>query len=111
MKEIKIAEGIGKEIIKNLHDYYEEITMDDAEYIPLIKRVIKAINNHIVLYDISKSESETLKEILLIYARDLYVEICQTNAKDDNENISSTQIKEESEEFFDYVYEHEEYPF
>jgi hypothetical protein len=110
MTEINIAEGIGKEIIKHLHDYYEEIKMDDAEYIPLIKRVIKAINNHIGLYDISKSENETLKETLLTYAKDLYVEICQIHAKENNEDISSEQVKEESEEFFDYIYKHEEYP-
>ena len=111
MTEINIAEGIGKEIIKKLHDYYEEITMEDAEYIPLIKRVIKAINNYISLYDISKFDNKTLKETLLVYARDLYVEVCQINAKENGEDISSKQVKEESEEIFNYIYEHEEYPF
>ncbi|MGD9161019.1 MAG: hypothetical protein PVG39_21555 [Desulfobacteraceae bacterium] len=110
MTEINIAEGIGKEIIKQLHDYYEEITMDDTEYIPLIKKVIEAINNHISLYDISKSENEALKETLLTCAKDLYVEVCQINAKENGEDLSAKQVKEESLEVFDYIYEHGEYP-
>ena len=50
------------------------------------------------------------KEILLTYAKDLYVELCQIHAKENNEDISSDQVKEESVELFDYIYEHEEYP-
>jgi hypothetical protein len=87
MKEINIAEGIGKEILKHLHDYNEDVFMDDSEYIPLIKIIIEAINDHISLYDISKSENELLKNKLLTYARDLYVEVCQINAKKNGEDV------------------------
>lgn len=48
MREEKIAEGIGKEIIKRLHEYNEEHSLDDAEYIPLIKRIIEAITLNII---------------------------------------------------------------
>ena len=44
MKQKALVEGIGREIIKRLHNYNEEESLDDAEYIPLIKRIIEAIN-------------------------------------------------------------------
>ena len=110
MREIDIAEGMGKEIIKQLHNYYEEITMDDVDYIPLIKRVIKAIYNHTGSYNISEFDNRSLQKRLLTYAKDLYVEICMIHAKEDNEDITHEEVKKESEELFYYIYEHGEYP-
>ena len=110
MKEISIAEGIGMEILKHLHNYNEDVFLDDTEYIPLIKIIIEAINDYISLYDISKSENEALKIKLLTHATDLYVEVCQINAKENGEDISAKQVKDESLELFNYIYEHGEYP-
>lgn len=110
MKEIDIAEGIGKEILRHLNDYYEEISMGDDEYIPLIKRIIEAIHSYDGIGDVSKFEKAALKNTLLNYSRGLYVELCQIHSKEDNEDISSEQVKEESIEVFDYVYKHGKYP-
>jgi hypothetical protein len=110
MEEINIVEGLGKEILKHLNDYYEEITMGDDEYIPLIKRIIESIYGYDGIREVSKSEKEALKKTLLDYSRRLYVELCQIHSKEDNEDISSEQVKEEAIEFFDYVYKHGRYP-
>jgi hypothetical protein len=107
---IKTAEEIGKEIIKRLHKHNEENSLDDAEYIPLIKRIIEAIGIYISQNDKLKSGTDNLTEALIVYAKDLYVELCQIYAGEDGKDISSEQVKEESEEYFDYIYEHEEHP-
>jgi hypothetical protein len=101
---------LGKEILKHLNDYYEEISMSDDEYIPLIKRIIKSIHSYDGIGDVSKSEKELLKKSLLNYSRGLYAELCLIHSKEDNEDISSEQVKEEAIEFFDYVYKYGKYP-
>ncbi|NLA74278.1 MAG: hypothetical protein GX846_02175 [Deltaproteobacteria bacterium] len=110
MKEINIAEGLGKKILKHLNDYYEEISMGDDEYIPLIKRIIESIHDYEGMGEISDPEKEALKTNLLNYSKGLYVELCQIHSKEDKEDISPEQVKEEAEEFFDYVYKHGRYP-
>ena len=104
------AEKIGKEIIKRLHQHNEENSLDDTEYIPLIKRIIEAIGVYMSQSDKSKLEIDSLTSTLIGYAKGLYVELCQIHAEEDNEDISLEQVKEESEEYFDYIYEHEDHP-
>jgi len=105
-KEASIAE------IQYLSKDGRIFTKDFLDY-PL--DIVNFLKNLITTYSFSrdyliKRDLETLKETLLTYAKDLYVEICQIHAKENNEDISSEQVKEESEEFFDYIYKHEEYP-
>lgn len=109
-KVTKTAEEIGKEIIKRLHKYNEEYSIDDAEYIPLIKRIIEAIGSYLIQSDKSMSEIENLTGSLVAYAKKLYVESCQIHAEESGEDIPQEQVKDESEEYFDYIYEHEEHP-
>lgn len=111
MTEVKMAQGIGKEIIRQFHDHNKKHSIDDSEYIPMIKRIIKSITTHLGVNGISESENNALNELLVSYAKELYVELCQAHAKENNEDISSDQVKEESEELFEYIYEHEEYPY
>mmetsp|Transcript_18293 Transcript_18293/g.8513 ORF Transcript_18293/g.8513 Transcript_18293/m.8513 type:complete len:118 (+) Transcript_18293:37-390(+) len=106
----KTAEEIGKGIIKRLHQHSEVNLLDDADYIPILKRIIEAIGVHISQSDKSKSGIDGLTGTLIGYARDLYVELCQIHAEENNEDISLEEIKEESEEYFDYIYEHEDHP-
>lgn len=109
-KVTKTAEEIGKEIIKGLHKHNEEYSMDDAEYIPLIKRIVEAIGTFINQSEKSMSEIENLTGSLIAYAKKLYVESCQIHAQEGGEDLSPEQVKDESEEYFDYIYEHEEHP-
>ena len=110
MSDIKTAEGVGREIISHLSENNEHHPIDDAEYIPLIKRIIEAIESYVGNSNISKSEVAKLKQELLSHAKGLYVESCLLHAKEGGENISAEECKDESEEFFDYIYKHEEYP-
>jgi hypothetical protein len=114
MKELETAAGVGREIIKRLHEFTEEQPMDDSEYIPLIKMIIEAINTYVSKLDLSKSENEDLQKTLFTYAKDLYVELYLIHAEE-QEGISNNQYKineykEEAEEVFDYIYKHEEHP-
>lgn len=110
MTDINLAKGIGREIIKQLHTHNEENSLDDSEYIPVIKRIVEAINSRMQRNGISKSENETLKVSLIKYAMGLYVDLCQKHSIENDENLSLEQVKEESEEFFKYIYKHEDYP-
>jgi hypothetical protein len=107
---VKTAEGIGKEIISRLHKQNEESAMDDAEYIPLIKRIIEAVGIYICQNDNLKASADKLTGSLVDYAKELYVEVCQFHAEEGGEDITPEQVKVESEEYFDYIYEHEEHP-
>jgi len=110
MSDIKTAEGIGKEIISHLSEHNEQYSMDDAEYIPLIKRIIEAIDSYVGNSSNSTSDSAKLKQKLLAHAKGLYIETCLLHAEENGEDISPEECKDESEEFFDYIYKHEEYP-
>ncbi|MDM8546270.1 hypothetical protein [Candidatus Venteria ishoeyi] len=110
MKQDNIAEGIGKEIIKSLNDYNEKMGLDDAEYIPLIKRVIEAITIFLDKSNQSNEESNAINTALFNYSKELYIDLCQKHAIEDNEEITIDNVQEESGEYFSYIYENEEHP-
>ena len=110
MKQEELVEGIGREIIKRLHDYNEEEPLDDAEYIPLIKRIIEAIKIYSNKINLNNEELDTIDKSLVAYSRELYIELCKKHAKENNEDVTIEELKEESEEYFNYIYEYEEHP-
>lgn len=110
MNKTEIVEDLGKAIIKRLHDYNEEVGFDDAEYIPIIKRTIEAIEGYIVNSEKEIEYSEDIKSVLFNYSKELYVELCIKHSVEDNEEASVDEVREESDEYFRYIYEHEEHP-
>ena len=71
---------------------------------PWIYVILKIVGGSYLIYlgfnciikHYKKSKNEALKETLLICAKERYVEVCQINAKENCEDISAKQVKEES---------------
>lgn len=108
MGKKEFSEGIGKSIIKLQHERYEKKSLDDAEYIPIIKIVIQGILDNMAYSNASEAEVSEIDEALKQYSKDLYIQTCLNN-KEKDENIE--EVKKESSEYFDYIYKHEEHPY
>ena len=109
MDKLKVAEEIGKATILKHHDFFAAGNGDDLERITTIKRTIEAIAEYLRSDEgLPKDKIGIVAENLNRLSRNLYVEACCA-AKDKDEN--ETEVREESEEFYDYTYKHEEYPY
>ena len=104
MKEtIIILISAGKAAILQLHRRYQQESLDDADYIPTLKSVIQGISQ---VADNAVGQQQ-IKQELLKYAREQYV---QWSLENDDDQENPQQVMEESLYWFDYIYEHEQYP-
>lgn len=106
MKRQEIVE-VATSIITRLHERFDVKGIDDVDFIPMIKSVIKGSTDSAEEYELPESEINKLSNDLFVYAKGLYIHGCLINNEcdpDDHEFIA------ESEEWFEYIYEHEKYP-
>ena len=104
MKETTaILISAGKAAILQLHRRYQQESLDDADHIPALKPVIQGISQ---VADDAAGQQQARQE-LLKYAREQYVQWSLENC--DNEE-DPQQVMEEGLYWFDYIYEHEQYP-
>ena len=104
--------NIGKAILHDYFDFYCEQTLDDAEYIPVIKIIINGIRKSMVSDRFDMKDIQAVKKSLTEFNRDLYINRWLIHAKED-ENENSLDLEEESEAakyYFDYIYKHGEHP-
>ena len=93
----------GKAAILQLYRRYQKESLDDADYIPALKSVIQGISQ---VADDAVGQQQVSQK-LLKYAREQYVQWSLENC--DNEE-DPQQVIEEGLYWFDYIYEHEQYP-
>jgi hypothetical protein len=103
----KILTESGIVILKNLHDKNEKETMDDLEYIPIIKTVINSFTEYATSIELSSESISKLHKELTTYAENLYLNSWMKNAAEEE---NEKDVKFEGMEYFKYVYKHEEYP-
>lgn len=107
MEKLKFAEGLGKKIIKRQHDFFSTGDGEDLEHITNIKRIIASISEYLKYEGLSEDGINDLADQLRLFARSEYIEMCISNKY---EGEDDGVVKEESEVWFDYIYENEEYP-
>jgi len=107
MEKLEFAKALGEKIIKSQHDYFETNDSEDLYYITNLKRIIVAIAEYLKSEIDSEEEVDDLVEHLRQFSKTLYLSECIKN-KDEDEN--EAEIREESEIWFDYIFENEEYP-
>jgi len=107
MEKLEFAKALGEKIIKSQHDYFETNDSEDLYYITNLKRIIVAIAEYLKSEIDSEEEVDDLVEHLRQFSKTLYLSECKKN-KDGDEN--EAEIREESEIWFDYIFENEEYP-
>jgi len=110
LNELDTAKIIGNAIITRLHEHNTMQGMDDAEYIPMIKRIIEAITNNVNYRNVTDADRINLNKSLFQYSQKLYVELCRFHAAEDEEKITLLQVENESKDYFNYIYEHEKHP-
>ena len=107
MEKLEFAKALGEKIIKSQHDYFETNDSEDLGHITNLKRIIVAIAEYLKSEIDSEEEVDDLVEHLRQFSKTLYLSECIKN-KDEDEN--EAEIREESEIWFDYIFENEEYP-
>ena len=107
MDKLAFAEGLGKKIIKNQNDFFKDDKSDDLAHVTNIKRIIVAISAHLKSEDVPADGINAVAESLKKLSKDLFLTSCLLN-KDEDED--EDDVREDSEIWFDYIYEHEEYP-
>jgi len=107
MEKLEFAKALGEKIIKSQHDCFETNDSEDLGHITNLKRIIVAIAEYLKSEIDSEEEVDDLVEHLRQFSKTLYLSECIKN-KDEDEN--EAEIREESEIWFDYIFENEEYP-
>ena len=108
MDKLHFAEGLGKKIIKSQQDSFEAGSeFDDLSHITNMKRIIVAISEYLKSEHVPENGINAMADSLKQLGKGLFVAGCVSN-KDEDEDEGD--VKEDSEIWFDYIYEHEEYP-
>ena len=108
MNNFDILIGTGKAILDRLHEQNQIYAMDDAEYIPVIKTIIKGIQDYAIKLNLQKEQISKIKSKLKCYARELYLKMWLEHGEE-GENVVAA--KAEGKENFDYIYKYEEHPY
>ena len=107
MEKLEFAKAIGEKVIKSQHDHFATAKSEDLEHITNLKRIIVAIAEYLKSDIVSEDKTDKLVDHLRRFSKTLYLNECIKN-KDDNEDEG--KIREESDIWFDYIFENEEYP-
>jgi len=107
MDKLSFTEGLGKKILMSQHDFFKDDKGSDLEHVTNIKRIIVAISDHLKSEDVPADGINAVGESLKEFSKDLFLSSCLLN-KDDDEDEG--EFMEDSENWFDYIYEHGEYP-
>ena len=105
-------ENIGIAILKNFFDYYREQTLDDEDYIRVVKVIISGMQESMLSSGVTEKNVESLKSRLIEFSRGLYKELWLEHAREDedSENLDLDGESKSATFYFDYIYEHGEHP-
>ncbi len=93
---------IGKLVIKNFFDYYEEVGLDDEnEFFPILKVIISAITDS----QENKIKKEELEKQLIDYAKGIYISLWLMHAEENDEEFDLDLEQEEAAKNFENIYE------
>ena len=108
MDRLSFAEGVGKKIVTSQQNSFEAGSeLDDLSHITNMKRVIVAISDYLKSEDVPEDGINAMADSLKQLGKGLFVTGCISN-KDEDEDEG--EVREDSESWFDYIYEYEEYP-
>ena len=102
---------IGESILQEYFDYYRKHSIDDAEYIPVVKVIIQGICKSMTLSNSDKKEIGKVNNQLKDFNRKLYTDLWIKNTKEnEGDDIDVDKETESAKYYFDYVYKNEEHP-
>jgi hypothetical protein len=96
----------------DFYRYYNEVGLDDAEYIPVVRVIIERIGKDLTEAGVGKKDVKAAEETLKKFNRDLYLKGWLRNAREDLAE-SEFDLGEETEEgtyCFNCIYKHGRHP-
>jgi hypothetical protein len=106
MDRTGFSQDLGKKLVMSQHEFYEAMKGHDLDHISNLKRIILTISAHLKSDGVSEDEADRIAENLKGFSRTLFMNGCVEYRDDEVEEL----VKEESEMWFDYVWENERYP-
>jgi hypothetical protein len=105
---------IGRTILRNYFDYNTTKSLDDTEYIPVVRLIIEGIAQEMESSGLLEPNCKEVAEKLKAFNRSLYQNIWIEHAKEDEDpEEESFDLEKESElakYTFDYIYKHGKHP-
>lgn len=103
---MEILRTAGKEVIRREHEHFREAGIDDARHIPRIQRIASAVVKAAREAGVPDEEADALREELVTYGRELWLDLCVENLREDDldreEDVDA--YREESREIFDNIW-------
>ena len=95
-------------IISEMHEYFRETGHDDLEHIIKLSLVIKGISTYLKKSETSEEETNRVLAELKEYGKKLWIDSCVDEAGEDE---AESDVREETDYIFDYIFENHEYPY
>ena len=103
---------VGRTILRKYFDYYTQNSLDDTEYIPVVRLIIEGITEEMDSAGMPESSCDEVAEKLKTFNRILYQNLWIENTREDadEEPLDPQKECESARYTFDYIYEHGEHP-
>ena len=106
---------IGKAILSKYFDYSQKNTLDDREYIPVVRLIIEGIAEEMRSSGMLEPNCKEVAENLKDFNRQMYQNIWNEHAKEDHDPEDEEPFDPEKENdlakyTFDYIYKHRKHP-
>jgi hypothetical protein len=106
--------NIGRTILRKYFDYYTKNTLDDAEYIPVVRLIIEGIAQEMKSSGLLEPNCREVAQELKAFNLQMYQNIWIEHAKEDEdleEGPLDLEKEYESARYtFDYIYKHGKHP-
>jgi len=106
---------VGEMILQKYFDYYRKNSLDDTEYIPVVRLIIEGIAEEMKSAGMLEPNCKEVAEKLKAFNVSLYQNIWVEHAKEDHDPEDEDPFDPEKESklaryIFDYVYQRGKYP-
>ena len=101
---------IGKAILRDYFDYYVENSMDDGEYIPIVRVIIEGIAKEMESGGMGQQGRNELIEKLKNFNRQIYQNRWIKQVEEAEGQLDKEKEYQEAKKTFDYVYKHGKHP-
>ena len=101
---------IGKAILRDYFDYYVENSMDDGEYIPIVRVIIEGIAKEMESCGMGQQSRNELIEKLRTFNRQMFQNLWMKHVEEDEDRLDKEKEFQEAKKTFDCVYKHGKHP-
>ena len=101
-----------QDLLDDFYRHYNEVGLDDAEYIPVVRVIIEGLGKALTEAGVGKKDVKAAEETLKEFNRGLYLKGWLKNAGEDLRE-REFDLEEETEEgtyCFDCIYKHGRHP-